>query len=134
MTARSGSEQQRDGAQGAGVSTFCARVSLGLLLAVALVAGLGGLGLPAENLNGAVMGKAAPSKWIENAKGGAAPRRRHHQGRSKSARGDVVSKGEVLIVLEDVQTRAELIDLVEAQISRPDQAERARLHAERDWK
>ena len=125
MTARSEVKQQR-GPKELEFRTS-ARVSLGLLLAVALVAGCGGWAATA-NLNGAVIANGAVKvdrnvKAVQHRDGGIIKD-------IKVREGDVVSKGQVLIVLEDVQTRAELL-IVEAQIADLI-GRRARLHAERD--
>jgi HlyD family secretion protein len=125
MTPRSKIKQQR-GPKELEFRTS-ARVLLGLLLSVLLVAGFGGWAATA-NLNGAVIASGAVKvdrnvKAVQHRDGGIIKD-------IKVREGDIVSKGEVLIVLEDVQTRAEL-SIVEAQVADLT-GRRARLHAERD--
>jgi len=103
------------------------RVAVGVFLAVLLVVGCGGWAATAH-LNGAVIANGAVKvdrnvKAVQHRDGGIIKD-------IKVREGDTVSKGEVLIILEDVQTRAEL-SIVRSQIAELT-GRRARLVAERD--
>jgi HlyD family secretion protein len=103
------------------------RVFFGVALALLLVVGCGGWAATAD-LNGAVIASGAVKvdrnmKAVQHRDGGIIKDIRVREG-------DTVKKGDVLLVLDDVQTRAEL-SIVRSQIFELT-GRRARLQAERD--